>query len=59
MDENLKQRLLVSALVFNVAIIVYQVAFNWQFTFLRFLLGALIALVLAGIAYFGVQMSQR
>jgi hypothetical protein len=53
MDEDLKQRILPALLVFNVVIIAYQLIFNYlSFSWLKFLLGAVIAGGCAGAAYF-------
>lgn len=59
MDDNQKQRVMMAVLAFNFVIIAYQIFFNWQFSFLKFLLGALIAGACAALAYFATQMSQK
>lgn len=50
---------MMAVLAFNFVIIAYQIFFNWQFSFLKFLLGALIAGACAALAYFATQMSQK
>jgi hypothetical protein len=53
MDDDLKQKLLPPLLAFNVVIITFQLIFNFSnFSWLKFLLGAAIAAVAAGAAYF-------
>ena len=59
MDDDVKQRVMAAILTFNVVIIGYQVIFNLEFSFLRFMLGALIAGVVAAGVYFAVQFSQK
>ena len=64
MDEYLKQRLMMAALAFNITIIVYQIGFNSgmfgnDYSHFKLAIGLVIAAVLAGVAYVGVQMTQR
>ena len=55
MDEELKQKVLVSLVAFNCAVVFYQLLFNSNpFSLLGLLTGMLIAAVVGGVA-FGVM----
>ena len=64
MNEQLKQRLIMAALGFNLTIIGYQVVFNsgffgFQFTILKVILGLAIAAVVGAGAFFAAGMGQK
>lgn len=64
MDENLKQRLLMAVLAFNITIIVYQIGFNSglfgnDYSHVKLAIGLVAAAAVGGAAYLGVQMTQR
>ena len=64
MDEQLKQRVLMAVLAFNLIIIAYQILFNSglvfgdAFSWGRLAIGLLIAVAGAGVAYVVVQKTQ-
>ena len=64
MDEQRKQCILMAILVFNLIIIAFQIVFNSglfgnEFSWLKLLIGLVVAAVAAGITYFVVQKTQN
>lgn len=52
MDEELKQKVMVSAIVFSGVVFLYQILFNSNpFSFPKLMLGVLIAAIVAGITF--------
>ena len=61
MNEQLKQRVMTAVVGFNLTIIAYQLGFNWgeDFSWTKLLLGLVIAVVVGGVVYVGMQFMQR
>lgn len=63
MDEQLKQSLLMAVLAFNVIIILFQLFLNGvilgEFSWVKMVIGILLALAGAGAAFFGVKMTHK
>lgn len=52
MDEELKQKVMVTAIAFSVVVFLYQILFNSSpFSFPKLMLGVLIAAIVGGIAF--------
>ena len=51
MNEQLKQRLLVSAIPGGLVFMIYQFTVNWEFHFFQVFLALVLGLVVSGITY--------
>ena len=64
MDEKIKQRVMMAVVGFNLTIIIYQIGFNSsffgnQFSATRLFGGIVLALIVAGICFMVVKLTQR